>query len=331
MVAGTEGWARTYRGLYWTTDGGGHWRNITPPIEHPARLGTVYFADPERGWAISEEGREGDNRDAIFSTADGGVTWTRTRIEVDRLGTNVAGASFAAAGPHLTYALVREARNTAYGVGYLFASRDGGPRWRQLPKPPPHAGEISFTDGRHGWLAGEGPHPAFYRTRDAGRSWTEVRLPRPPGLAEAQAGYLAPRFEANGHGVLAATYTNYGARAVAALYTTDDNGNHWKLAAYFGPGIPGISLLSYRGDDAAVGYDYPGPGLTLLAVGAAPEHLAGTGLPPESNPSLSFSGPEDGFAFESDEECEILIHCTLVNQLYFSADGGASWTATTRP
>jgi hypothetical protein len=209
--------------------------------------------------------------------------------------------------------------------------------------PPPHAGEIAFTDNLHGWLAGGGPHPAFYRTRDGGRSWTEVRLLRPPGFAEAPAGqppgrgesnadFLAPRFEPDGHGTLVATYLKRGGRnATTVLYTTTDDGNRWMLASTVHGGIAGISLVSYRGEGTAIGFDYPGPDLTLLTAGAAPSQLPGTGLAKESFPRLSFSGSEDGFAVETARECEVLIHCTLVNQLLFSSDGGASWTPTTRP
>lgn len=125
MVAGAEGLGANLRRLLLDYRRRSHWRNITPPIEDPARPGTVHLADPERGWATSEEGREGDNRDAIFSNRE---RWSHLDADADRSrppGINVAGASFAAAGPYLAYALVSEARNSTYSVGYLFASRDG--------------------------------------------------------------------------------------------------------------------------------------------------------------------------------------------------------------
>ena len=81
MVSGASGWAQTYRGVYWTDDGGGHWRNITPASTHPASLQSVAFADPEHGWALSEEGRETHPRTALFATANGGRSWKRTAID----------------------------------------------------------------------------------------------------------------------------------------------------------------------------------------------------------------------------------------------------------
>jgi photosystem II stability/assembly factor-like uncharacterized protein len=333
MVSGASGWVRTYQGVYWTDDGGGHWRNISP-AGHPARLQAVDFADAEHGWAATEEGQEAHPRAALFATSNGGRSWTRTPIQLPSQYAQVGNASFATVGAHRVFALVRESRNTAFSVGYLYASRDDGRHWHQLPEPP-HAGEIVFTSARGGWLAEEGPQPALYRTRDGGRSWEEVRLQRPPGLAKAQADYLAPRFEVDGHGVLAATYDNFEARAFTVLYTTSDFGSHWKLAASARLSVEGSSaVFAYRGEDSVLTALYEAPQLGLLNVDGSVLPLTGTGLPSEFSPTLSFSGSEDGFGRIDGEDCTVrgnTANCTEVNGLYFSADGGESWKPTTRP
>jgi photosystem II stability/assembly factor-like uncharacterized protein len=335
MVSGASGWARTYRGIYWTDDGGAVWRNITPPLAHPAALQAVGFADTEHGWALAEEGREAHPRAALFATQSGGRSWTRTRIHFKGRYSQAGSASFAAVGAHRVFALVRESRNTAFSIGYLLVSRDGGRHWHQLPEQPPHAGEIVFTSARDGWLAEEGPSPALYRTRDGGRSWREVRLQRPPGLDKARADYLAPRFEADGHGVLAATYDNFEERAFTVLYTSEDFGQHWTLAASTRLLVEGDpAVFAYRGDDSVATAIYPAPRLGLFSVGTPSRALAGTGLPTEYSPSLSFSGSEDGFGRIDAEDCigrADVAHCTEVNGLYFSADGGESWKPTARP
>jgi hypothetical protein len=335
MVSGASGWARTYQGVYWTEDGGSSWRNVTPAIEHPASLQAVDFADPEHAWALAEEGDEPHPRPALFATSDGGRSWTRTRISIGSRYSQAGDAYFAAVGPHLVYALVRESRNTAYSVGYLFVSRDGGRHWHQLPENPPHAGEITFTSARDGWLAEEGPDPALYRTRNGGRDWTEVHLPRAPGLAKARADYLPPRFEADGHGLLAATYDNFEKPAFTFLYTTSDFGRHWKLATEVRLIVEGDpAVYAYRGPEAVLTGLDESPRLGLLGVDGSTSSLAGAGLPTEYSPWLSFSGTEDGFARINGEDCTVTAkraNCTEVNGLYFSADGGESWTPTTRP
>jgi hypothetical protein len=335
MVTGTSGWARTYEGLYWTEDGGKSWRNISPASAHPGRLQAVDFADPEHGWAAAEEGDEGHPRAALYATADGGRTWARTPIRLPYRYSQVGYASFAAVGAHLVYALVRKSGDTSQSSGYMYASRDGGRHWHRLPQVPPHAGEIVFTDAHDGWLAEEGPAPALYRTRDGGRSWQEVRLPRPPGLAEARTDYMAPRFEADGHGILAATYDNYEQFAVTVLYSTADFGRRWTLATSARLLVKGNpAVFAYRGGESVLTALYETPRLGLLGIDGSSSPLAGAGLPDEYSPQLSFSGAEDGFGRIEAEDCNVTAkraNCTEINSLYFSSDGGGTWTPTTRP
>jgi photosystem II stability/assembly factor-like uncharacterized protein len=335
MVSGASGWAQTYRGVYWTDDGGGHWQNITPASTHPASLQSVAFADPEHGWALSEEGRESHPRTVLFATANSGRSWKRTAIDLPGRYSQAGRASFAAVSAHHVVALVRVSHDTSLSVGYLYVSNDGGRQWHRLPEQPPHAGEIAFTSARDGWIAEEGPQPALYRTRDGGHSWQEVRLPRPAGLAAAQADYLAPRFEADGHGILAATYDNFEKPAFTVLYSTEDFGRHWTLAASTRLDIEGNpAVFAYRGGDSVLAPIYESPQLGLLGADAPPLALAGTGLPTENSPQLSFSGEEDGFGRIDSEACVVRgnqAHCTEINNLYFTADGGESWAPATRP
>lgn len=333
MVTGTSGWARTYQGIYWTEDGGASWRNVTPAIEHPASIQAVDFADPEHGWALAEEGDEPHPRSALFATSDGGRSWTRTRVTIGSRYSQAGDADFAAVGPHRVFALVRESRNTAYSVGYLFESRDGGRHWNELP--PPHAGPIAFSDERDGWLAEEGPDPALYRTRDGGRSWTEMHLPRAPWLVKARADYLPPEFTADGHGILAATYDNFEKPAYTFLYATSDSGRHWRLAAKVKLIVEGSpAVYAYRGPETVLTGLEESPRLGLLDVDGTASVVAGSGLPDEYSPWLSFSGEEDGFARIEAEHCRETrkrAYCKEINGLYFTADGGESWTPTTRP
>jgi photosystem II stability/assembly factor-like uncharacterized protein len=335
MVSGASGWAQTNQGVYWTDDGGASWRNITLEAGRPVSPQAVYFADPEHGWALAEEGDEPHPRPALFATSNGGRSWTRTPIKIGSRYSQAGDAYFSAVGPHRVFALVRESRNTAFSIGYMFESRDGGLHWHELPRRPPHAGPIVFTSARDGWLAEEGPDPALYRTRDGGGSWTEVHLPRAPWLVGAQADYLPPRFEADGHGILAATYDDFEKPAYTFLYTTSDLGRHWKLAAKVKLIVEGDpAVYAYRGTEALfTGLD-ESPRLGLLGLDGGTSTLAGSGLPSEHAPWLSFSGSEDGFARIEGEDCNVTAkraNCTEVNGLYFSSDGGESWAPTTRP
>ena len=336
MVSGASGWAQTNRGLYWTDDGGASWRNITPMAGgHRVFPQGVDFADPEHGWAAAEEGDEPHPRAALFATSDGGRSWTRTPIPLPVRYAQVGNASFAAVGAHHVVALVRVAHDTSLSVGYLYVSNDGGRHWHRLPEQPPHAGQVVFTSARDGWLAEEGPDPALYRTRDGGRNWTEAHLPRAPWLVAARADYLAPRFGADGHGILAATYDNFEKPAYTFLYETADFGRHWEPATKAKLIVEGDpAVFAYRGPEAVLTGLEETPELGLLDLDGTTSSLAGSGLPAEYSPWLSFSGSEDGFARIEAEDCTVTAKradCTEVNGLYFSSDGGETWSPTTRP
>ncbi|MFI5094319.1 MAG: WD40/YVTN/BNR-like repeat-containing protein [Candidatus Acidiferrales bacterium] len=73
-------WAGTDDGLIWTTrDGGGHWKNISPPELTPwskvTQIAASHF-DDETAYASVSRSRIDDQRPYIYRTHDGGKTWT---------------------------------------------------------------------------------------------------------------------------------------------------------------------------------------------------------------------------------------------------------------
>lgn len=319
LVSGERGWARTHGGLYWTDDGGRHWREITPPGD-PGAIDGVYFRNARQGWAGAEEGSEGANHVVLFATADGGRSWRRAPIEVKGLSTIAAGVGFAALGRRQVFALVAESLDTASSVGHLFTSSDGGRHWRQLPDPP-HDGAMSFESPQDGWFAAGGHLPGLYRTRDGGHTWTEVKVRPHPGVAARDAAFGPPRIDRNGDGLLPVIF-RAPAAVTAALYRTRDHGHHWEPVSHYRMKVRGDVTVSdhlFRHGRGTVVTDYARPPYTLLGPGRRHSTLKAAGLPP--NARLSFAG-RYGFA---------LVHTTSLNRLFLSTDGGANWKPTSRP
>jgi len=320
LVSGERGWAHTHGGLYWTDDGGRHWREITPPGD-PDAIDGVYFRNSRQGWAGAEEGNEGDNHVVLFATADGGRSWRRVPVEVEGLLTNAAGVSFAAVGRRRVFALVAESTDTASSSGHLFTSSDGGRHWHQMPDPP-HDGAMSFESPQDGWFAAGGHLPGLYRTRNGGRTWTEVEVSPPPGVPAENATFDPPRIDAGGDGLLPVIF-RAPAAVTAVLYRTGDRGRHWKPVSHYRMKLRGEVTASEhlfrRGRGAAVVADHARPPYTLLGPGRRHSTLKAAGLPPYAR--LSFSG-RYGFA---------LVHTTSLNRLFLSTDGGADWKSTSHP
>ncbi|ACO32902.1 MULTISPECIES: glycoside hydrolase [Acidobacterium] len=74
-------WAGTDDGLIWlTTDGGQHWKNVTPPEMKPWQKISILDAghfDPNTAYAAVNTLRLDDLHPYIYRTHDGGKTWTK--------------------------------------------------------------------------------------------------------------------------------------------------------------------------------------------------------------------------------------------------------------
>lgn len=53
LLTADAGWATTRNKLFWTTDGGASWRDITPKLNHKRQMvSSVFFLDQSTGWAL---------------------------------------------------------------------------------------------------------------------------------------------------------------------------------------------------------------------------------------------------------------------------------------
>jgi photosystem II stability/assembly factor-like uncharacterized protein len=131
----------------------------------------------------------------------------------------------------------------------IFATTDGGQKWRRLVDPTTETGNnslpqscyksgMAFIDAKNGWMAGScmgvmsGIY--FYRTSDVGTTWSLVGLPAPkekPDIftdQETACGALTPQF-------ISATAGQVPVRcsflkdntSQAWLYVTQDGGKTW--------------------------------------------------------------------------------------------------------
>lgn len=345
MVAGEEGWVRSGLGVFWTGNGGRSWRPITPPVPDGFGIAGIYFANPRRGWAMSNAGQELDIRTLMYRTTDGGRTWQHTRLRNGGLIRGATQVSYSLVGAHEIFALAREAGDTASNFGVLLVSHDSGRHWRALPSPPT-AGRISFETPRRGWLAVASPGRGLYRTADGGRTWVAVQPGKPldaptpkgpeSGLHEAVWGayYTTPLIGPHGHGILGMVESTEKAvvgetaPSQAVVLRTADQGRSWHRTAKIElPHIAGIFDASYvfarEGRSRSFLFRSPISGAHAVV---GPNGQVGPLRPSRGLArywqGVTLSGAKYGFAFP---------YAGNGSSLVVTRDGGDTWTPVPVP
>jgi photosystem II stability/assembly factor-like uncharacterized protein len=159
-----------------TVDGGQHWIRQTEP-DPAAALNDVVFADTHRGWAVGEVmGDSSGNVTVIFSTNDGGATWTTQLRFLPLISSNSSDArlnGIACIDPTHLVVVGFDDRSTE-----IWRTSDGGQTWSQFQFPDPSSwsgfvqlplSDVVFADAAHGWAAAGSE---IIRTTNGGLSWT---------------------------------------------------------------------------------------------------------------------------------------------------------------
>ncbi|MGA8143820.1 MAG: hypothetical protein WB987_08035 [Candidatus Acidiferrales bacterium] len=184
-----DGLARIYR----TTDGGEIWKMVYEQKTRGIFFDAIAFWDRRHGIVVSDPV---GGRFALFTTEDGGVTWTQIPPASLPAALPNEGA-FAASNSCLT---VEGTNNVWFATGgasvaRVFRSTDGGKSWQvaETPMRPANASSglfsLAFHDAKNGVAAGgdyahpsNSPGPVVFLTSDGGVTWRAGAPADPPGL-----------------------------------------------------------------------------------------------------------------------------------------------------
>ncbi|HKX32038.1 MAG TPA: YCF48-related protein [Blastocatellia bacterium] len=182
FVDAMTGWAAGDSGLVLrTTDGGRTWKSL--PNNFRANIRMLQFIDWNRGWMLGDvegppnENQEPESRTMLFSTQNGGRTWTSRPL------------------PQVLSLYFLDAEN-GWAVGRaatVLKTTDGGEHWSQIVGIEKLVGlpiessnynfgfrEIFFLDAKHGWMVGNFYGRArsniggLFVTTDGGLSWKRI-------------------------------------------------------------------------------------------------------------------------------------------------------------
>jgi photosystem II stability/assembly factor-like uncharacterized protein len=349
LLAPAVGWAFANDSrLYWTTDNGANWADITPPSSpgFDERMSPVFFLDSQRGWALfsrfdkdeTDESKYEEPKFDLASTTDAGATWTRMHLALpapkdygnpDKMPLGGWGGTVAFLDPlhgwmHIT--LAGQTMNTFWT--FLLVTSDGGQTWSRAPNAPDLKNvEMLLVTPSDGWMLGtsDSGGQELFVTHDGTKSWNEVSVDIPKEVLPATSAVYCglPTFEDSKHGLLQVSYSGgVGVKSATVLFATDDGGRTWKLdrmvtQEYDSQGYGRPTVVDSAWVFVAVLDHHPtlrmvgaGEKIDASATGAAVSHHSMAG-------QLSFATPTEGWIIVGDGE------------LRSTTDGGATWTTLT--
>lgn len=340
LLTPTTGWVSRFNHLYWTTDSGSNWADITPVPPGVVRAGikvrSVYFLNAQEGWAVISHPetvvpltvqalRTRGTLYEIAQTSDGGQTWSFLPLSYPQL---PQWQQEALAGPGNMFFLdslhgwlvIAMAGSSNFAPGKLLATEDGGRNWKWV-NGPSTIGKLLFTSPQDGWLAGGPGGGHLYVTRDGCKSWHEVNLAPP-----AEAGPVAfsvlegpPIFNSDARGFVAASYAGHeGEGSKLIVFSTSDGGATWKPIKMlpepgYGGGAPVGALVTDSVLLAPTGKQKVG----VTAVPLSGALTSGTAVSFNNVLALSFAGRSYGLAR------------AMSGGVSFTSDGGATWKNVT--
>lgn len=326
MVSPTSGWA-----LVWssnpagrgnavlepavTHDEGHSWVPVTPAAARPLLVnGTalLYAVSAQRAWVAVNHGD--GNSTVVFSTVDGGQSWTESKPVA---GGQAVAMDFAGSGQG--WLLVSPGAAMGQEPVDVYSTSDGGATWSLLASGLPAECDktgMTFTSAQVGWITSTcaGGYQVLV-SRDGGEQWAATVLPLPDPACPDGCAAASLQFAGDTTVLVVSSYP-----AVAVLLVSTDAGESWRtetMPAGTGP-YPRVTFFGSAyaiavaaGSQGAIGPDFyltADGGQTWTAVAQGREFGSG-------GASFDFLSPQLGFAWTDAGQ-----------QLYQTSDSGRTWT-----
>jgi hypothetical protein len=330
MISLGSGWALAGDRLYWTSDNGQNWNDITPGNDQQA-ISNVFFIDANTGWAVLPGSNDAGTFITVASTRNGGKSWQNAQVALDTIaqGRRVGGvASIYFADSQQGWIILHLSSSSNFSIGVALHTEDGGLTWAALPSPPA-AGNIVFITSQDGWMAGGPAGGQLWFTRDGGSSWQTAAIPSPAECAGSAPSYSLPLFASKSNGLLTAT-TAYPDGNCVIDYVTVDGGHSWQMQRVSKNSASLNMALANSGPLASHIYA-SGSVVIMEQDGVRSQGALPAGLQPNGTIShVEFADASTGWLHYSSGACQLSkTHCTQQNELLATVDGGKTFTIIT--
>ncbi|QBD82975.1 hypothetical protein EPA93_46245 [Ktedonosporobacter rubrisoli] len=321
MLDANNGWALSATSILKTTDGGMHWKDVTPANAGLNQFARGNFLDQQSAWIAipPTQQREGPGID-ILHTANGGQSWQKAHIDDPLVATIDV--------PHFlgTQQGWLEASSTP-GAGHagsdIWYTTDGGQSWTKIASNMGNNGltlgyvtGISFQDTQNGIAAGnlgaggDNTVPAVSITHDGGHTWHMQALPHLLGGYEGIYNTSQPPVFFGSTAILPVNVTT-SSGDLLVLYRSNTSGRTWTQT----------SVAHIRSDntyvlDSAHAWATDTQSGQLYGTTDGGDHWSALSTKAYHLKALSFVNVNNGWGIAG----ESLLHTT---------DGGKTWQSLT--
>ncbi len=326
LLTSQVGWARSGQYLYWTTDAGAHWKDITPPASSMEMMNSVFFLDTSAGWVIlAHADDQGQQQFRIASTSDAGVTWSTSPLNLPwkRYPEDFSGGVYVSFRDKLHGWIELDLMSSSsLSVGRLLATDDGAKTWNAPQGDPGEAGSLCFFSSTDGLLTAGLGNSELWATHDGSKTWQQMSFKAPPSISPADLpAYGEPICRTSKHGLMPVTYTptdypeRRGFATALVLFVTDDAGKTWSIDTIV-PNLPDIShgytVQSAIVDSSAITVT-ESAGIVTMAVASPNTEVRRITLSTfKEVPDISFADATHGWA-------------STHSGMFSTNDGGATW------
>jgi photosystem II stability/assembly factor-like uncharacterized protein len=323
LGSATVGWISTTTALYRTQDLGQTWSAVQPAGWSSATAVANLFIDADTAYSFLQ-----GSPSKIAATHDGGATWVETA-----LGDSTAWPAFSFQTP-LSGSLIFYGQLKTDPVS-IYATADGGLTWAEpqsattvwaaiMPDWCTHREPNATLQQTHPWLDRNPLDGLVQLSRDAGLTWQTRPIP---------AGDDPVLWGDGSGGIVLAVHSQGGPPVNDQIYTSNDDGQSWQLAADLTGGGRNAQFLSatewflIAGDGSSIASTVDGGANWRTVLGSLTFMIGPTSF---ASPDVGWAAPNCGPWVNWAEPPPTHPACdpTGVKRLILqTTDGGRTWTA----
>jgi len=317
MLDNNNGWALSNSSILRTSDGGVHWKDVTPANAGLNQSAKGQFMNSQAAWIATGPANQQEGAGiSVLRTADGGATWQRSKIN-DPLVSIVDVPHFL--NMRQGWLEISSTPGAGSAGSDIWYSNDGGQSWAKLSSNKSNSGlslgyvtGISFKDTNIGIAAGntgaggDNSVPSIGLTQNGGKTWQTKTLPHLLG------GYVNPSNNSQppvffGNVVFLPVNVTVENGSLLVLYRSNDSGISWVQTS-----VAHIQATNTYVLDTTHAWATDTQSGKLYRTSDGGNHWAATSDTAYKLNALSFPNAQTGWGVAGDQ----LLHTT---------DGGTNW------